>query len=345
MKRREVFNIKPKAMFLSNSGQKGVHSAYSADTLNQLSDLLDLDDTVYDIDSLDAITASQAEIIFSTWGMPQFSESEVRQNFPKAKILFYAAGSVQDFAAPFLNCGIRVVSAWAANAIPVAEFTFAQIILANKGYLQNQHAIKEQGYNVANAFTRNNSRGTFDCTLGIIGAGMIGKKVIEMFNACGVRVNILVYDPFLSEDTARSLGVTFCSLEELFKESHVISNHLANNPQTVGILSYDLFRHMKPSATFINTGRGAQVVEADLIRALNEFPTRSAFLDVTDPEPPVEGHAFYSMHNVFLTSHISGSFGDETYRLGEFMLDELKSYLERKELEYEVTLQMLETMA
>ncbi|MFR1477023.1 MAG: NAD(P)-dependent oxidoreductase [Hydrogeniiclostridium mannosilyticum] len=66
-----------------------------------------------------------------------------------------------------------------------------------------------------------------------------------------------------------------------------ISNHLANNPQTAGMLNYGLFRRMKPNATFINTGRGAQVVEADLVRA-EEEPGRTALLDVTDPVEPVD---------------------------------------------------------
>jgi len=339
--------MKMKAIFLTSDGPQRIQAVYGEEVRKQLSELIALDETVYDKDNLnlDPRAASQAEIIFSTWGMPQFNEEEIRQCFPNVKIIFYAAGSVQAFALPFLKCGIRIVSAWAANAIPVAEFTFSQIILANKGYFLTQQIMREQGYNAALKYTHQHFRGTFDCVLGIVGAGMIGQKVIDMFNACGVRIRILVYDPFLSKDKAKSLGVTLCSLEALFEKSHVISNHLANNPQTAGILNYDLFKRMQPAATFINTGRGAQVVEADLVRALSECPNRSALLDVTDPEPPEKGHAFYDMPNVFLTSHISGGMGDETYRLGEFMLAELKSYLNGQALQYEVTLQMLETMA
>jgi len=107
--------------------------------------------------------------------MPEFTEDEIKTYLPNLKAIFYGAGSVQSFARPFLNCGVRIFSAWAANAIPVAEFTVAQIILAN-------------------------------------------------------------------------------------------------NEQTKSVLNGKLFEKMQPYATFINTGRGAQVVEQELIDILKLRP-------------------------------------------------------------------------
>lgn len=72
--------------------------------------------------------------IFSTWGMPTFTEEEIAACFPALQAVFYAAGTVQSFARPFLRRGVKVFCAWAANAVPVAEYTVAQIILANKGF-------------------------------------------------------------------------------------------------------------------------------------------------------------------------------------------------------------------
>ena len=74
---------------------------------------------------------SDCEIAFATWGMPVFSEEEIKEYFPSLKAVFYSAGTVQYFAKPFLNSGIKVFSAFAANAVPVAEYTFAQISLAS----------------------------------------------------------------------------------------------------------------------------------------------------------------------------------------------------------------------
>ena len=124
-----------------------------------------------------------------------------------------------------------------------------------------------------------------------------------------------------------------------------MSNHLANNPQTVGMLKYDLFSKMRENAVFINTGRGAQVVEDDLVRILRERPGLTALLDVTYPEPPVDGHPFYTLPNCLLTPHIAGSAGDELARMGEYMLTECQAYLGGKPCKYEVSIKMLETMA
>ena len=85
-------------------------------------------------DDVLAGNAKDVEYIFATWGMPTFTEEEIRSFLPSLKTVFYAAGTVRYFAEPFLKCGVRVHSAWAANAIPVAEYAVAQIILANKGY-------------------------------------------------------------------------------------------------------------------------------------------------------------------------------------------------------------------
>jgi phosphoglycerate dehydrogenase-like enzyme len=96
---------------------------------------------------------------------------------------------------------------------------------------------------------------------------------------------------------------------------------------------------------FINTGRGAQVVEEDLVRALTEKPTRTALLDVTFPEPVPKGHPFYTMANVILTPHLAGSKGRELVRMGMYMAEEFERYITGAPLRYEVTLKQLATMA
>ncbi len=284
-----------------------------------------------------------AEYIFSTWGMPALSEQEIKTAFPNLKAVFYAAGSVQYFARPFLNRGIRVFSAWAANAVPVAEYTVAQIVLANAGFFQStcyhSRGDTERSYPCARLFP-----GNYGCKVGILGAGQIGTLVIQMLK--NYRLQVLVFDPFLSEERAAALGVKKTGLTEIFSECQTISNHLANNEQTVGILNYETcFSHMKDTATFLNTGRGAQVVEEDLVRALREKTNAAAVLDVTFPEPPEQGHPFYTMPNVFLTPHIAGSKGDEVVRMARYMLEEFQRMRQGDPPRYEVTLEMLEHMA
>ncbi len=282
------------------------------------------------------------EYIFSTWGMPVFTEEEIKQYFPKLRAVFYAAGSVQYFARPFLNSGVKVFSAWAANAVPVAEYTVAQIILANKGFFKTTFISNEEDY--AEALKKFKCYcGNYNAKVGVIGAGTIGKLVIQMLKS--YKLEVLVFDPFLPDEQAKELGVEKASLEQIFSNCNVISNHLANNEQTKGMLNGELFAKMPLYATFLNTGRGAQVVEDDLIDALKARKDIVAILDVTSPEPPVENSELYSLENCILTPHIAGSSGNEVHRMAEYMLNEFKSFIENKPLSYEVTTKMLETMA
>lgn len=332
-----------RAIFLCEKTDK-IFRVYNADAVRELQKLTNIGKKIYTkADVLADPTAfSEVELIFSTWGMPQLTEDEIKACFPSLKCVFYGAGTVQKFARPFLNCGVKVFSAWAANAVPVAEMTVAQIILANKGYFLTNRLYHAKGVAASKeAFER--CRGNYGETVGIIGAGMIGKLVIEMLKNYNLKV--LVFDPFLPDEKAAELGVRKCELEELFENAFVVSNHLANNPQTVGMLNYGLFSKMRENAVFINTGRGAQVVEEDLVRILSERPDLTALLDVTYPEPPVDDHPFYTLQNCLLTPHIAGSAGDEVARMGEYMLGECTSYLNGEVGKYEVSMKMLETMA
>jgi len=100
-----------------------------------------------------------------------------------------------------------------------------------------------------------------------------------------------------------------------------------------------------PYATFLNTGRGAQVVEEDLVSVLEKRPDLTAVLDVTDPEPPAAGHAFYRLQNCFLTPHMAGSMGDEVHRMAEYMAEEYRRNKAGAACRYEVSVEMLRTMA
>ncbi len=284
----------------------------------------------------------EVEFIFSTWSMPVFSEEEIAVCFPALRAVFYGAGSVQKFALPFLKRGISVFSAWAANAVPVAEYTAAQIVLACKGFFLTCRLTGAHRRLEAKEILKKYP-GSFGCKIGLIGVGMIGSMVAERLK--DYKYEVLAFDPFCSEEKAKRLGVKLCSLETIFSECQVISNHLANNPQTVGMLNGKLFALMKDSATFINTGRGAQVVEAELAEELSKKPCATAVLDVTYPEPIQEGNALWEMENVFLTPHIAGSLGDECHRMAEYMLEEFRAFQSGKETRYSVSEAMLATMA
>ena len=122
------------ALLGSNKGKFNL--VFSEDVMNKLKQYGEVSPELINKGSLERHKdfLSECEVAFSTWGMLKLSEEEIKKYLPKLKIIFYAAGTVQYFAKPFLNCGVRVFSAFAANAVPVAEYTVSQIILASKGF-------------------------------------------------------------------------------------------------------------------------------------------------------------------------------------------------------------------
>ena len=286
----------------------------------------------------------EVECIFSTWGMVPFTKEQIQSAFPKLKAVFYAAGSVQMFARPFLEMGIQVVSAWREMAVPVAEFTVALITLANKNALAAMSLYRNGDFKAGKQMVERTFPGTYGTKVGILGAGAIGSIVIQMLRR--YRVDLMVFDPFLSSERRKELGIerTY-SLEEIFSQCQTISNHIANNAQTVGMLDGKLFALMHDTAAFVNTARGAQVVEGDLVRALQEKPLRAAYLDVTYPEPMETGHPFYAMPNVYVFPHVAGYAKDEVLSLADTVIAECGRFLSGEPVRYGVTLEMLKTMA
>ncbi len=283
-----------------------------------------------------------AEIAFSTWGMPECTADQIASLMPNLRAVFYAAGSVQRFARPFLQQDIRIFSAWVANGIPVAEFALSQILLSCKGYFRNTAQIREDS-------TRNSKRtaysgpGIYGNTVALIGFGVIAQQLAEFLQPFSVR--ILVVDPFVSNEKLAKVNAARVTLEEAFKEAFVVSNHLPNIPPTERMITGDHFRSMREYATFINTGRGLQIREDEFITAMRDRPDLTALLDVTYPEPAPLGSPLYELPNIQLSTHIAGSIADERVRMADYMLEEYDRFISGRATKYGVTLEMLETMA
>lgn len=283
----------------------------------------------------------QCEVAFSTWGMIKFTEEEIREYMPNLKVLFYSAGTVHYFAEPFLNCGVRVFSAFAANGVPVTEYTVSQIVLALKGYFQSAKRYKSfLPYSFAHT---QKCIGAYGAKVGLVGLGAIGSAVAEKLKEYDVKV--MAYDPFVSEEKAKELNVTLCSLETIFKECDVISNHLANKKELKNIFNAKLFRLMKKHSTFINTGRGDQVDEFALAASLVAHPSRTAVVDVLKNESFPYSSPLFWCPNVIITPHIAGSLGNETERMADYMIEQFYNYKNGKPVKYEVTKEMLARMA
>lgn len=284
---------------------------------------------------------AECEVAFATWGMLRLSEEKIKEYMPELKCVFYAAGTVQYFAKPFLNCGIKVFSAFAANAVPVIEYTVSQILLASKGFYQGA---KRYRLALPSAFAHTQKcKGNFGIKVGLIGLGAIGAGVAEKLRDYDVEV--LAYDPFCGNEKAEKLCVKLTDLETVFKECLVISNHLANKKELKNIFTDKHFRLMQKHSTFINTGRGDQVNEWALAKNLILHPSRTAVLDVLKRENAPYVNPLFWCPNAIITPHIAGSMGNETHRMAYYMLEELDRYISGKESRFEVTKEMLSKMA
>lgn len=332
-----------KTIFLNKDGAY-IDKVFTDDLRREICELADgRYETVLTDELLDNPGAfTDVKYLFSTWGMPTLTEEQIRTCLPNLECVFYAAGSVQYFARPFLNCGVKVFSAWMANAVPVAEYTVAQVLLANKGYFASSRMMSGGDHAAAKTAFRQYP-GNYDTPVGILGLGAIGDLVCKMLKPFNLKV--LAYSRSLTEEKAAKLGVEKSDIETIFRTCQVVSNHIADNEHTKGIFGREHFASMLPNATFLNTGRGAQVQEDALIDVLTARPDLTAVLDVTFPEPPMADSPLYKLDNCVLTPHIAGSAGNEVHRMSQYMMDELKCYLNGTPCKYEVTFSMLERMA
>ncbi len=271
---------------------------------------------------------SDLEAIFSTWGMPCLSHEDLEQ-LPNLKWVFYSAGSSGYFRQPFLDKGIKVMTANGANAIPVAEFCLGHILLGMKGYFRNtREAIDPHTAHYLNGFV---GPGNYESQVTLLGNGSISAYIQNQLKAFNLET--LVVDSYLHKSDY--------SLEEAFEKSLIVSNHFPNVPELNKVLNADLFRRLPEGGIFINTGRGAQVDHDGLAKVLRERPDLTAILDVVDPEPLEADSNLYSLPNAMISTHIAGSINKEVSRMADYAIDAYRQWIAGKPVPHEVELQML----
>ncbi|MER7245018.1 hydroxyacid dehydrogenase [Kribbella sp. NPDC000426] len=260
-----------------------------------------------------------AEVLLTGWGCPRIT-ADVLDAAPKLRAIVHAAGTIKTFVDPVVfERGIEVSSAAAANAIPVAEFTLAAIVLAAKRAFRHREWF--QGSGVKRPLLGAPILGTLGTTVGVLGASRIGRLVISKLQS--LDVNVLVSDPYLSPLEAAELGARWCDLPTLFSASDIVTVHAPLLPETRGLVSAELLSAMPDGAVLINTARGALVDHAALERECVSGRL-DAVLDVTDPEPLPPGSPLLQAPNVFITPHLAGAMGNETTRLGEAAVAEIE---------------------
>lgn len=273
--------------------------------------------------AIDGGDLADTEILLTSWGAPRL-DAELLDRMPRLRAVVHAAGSVQQLVSDELwERGITVTSAADANAVPVAEYTFATIILAFKRafvHMRSPSTVVEWRDLVGS--TRYGSVGR---TVGIVGFSRIGRRVVRMLGQLdGIR--IIVADPFVSAQAVADAGAELLPLDDMLGQVDVLSLHAPALPETRHMIGAAELAALHEGATVINTARG-WILDHDALLAECESGRLDAVLDVTEPDPLPTDSPLRTLPNVALTPHIAGSMGNEARRLADSALDDVEALL------------------
>ncbi|MFK7915664.1 MAG: hydroxyacid dehydrogenase [Pseudomonadales bacterium] len=267
--------------------------------------------------------AAEVDILITSWGCPPMA-IEALDQCSKLKLIAHMAGSVKGFIDDAAwRRGIRVVNAAAAGAVPVAEFTLAAILFANKHVFDLSRFYGDFRENRAPWTQEAPGLGNLDKTVGIVGASHVGRLVMDYLRPFDLKV--LLYDPFVAPSEARAMGAMKMSLTEVLAKSDVVSLHAPLLEETRQMIGARELALMASGTTLINTAHGNIVDTEALLHELVAGRLR-AVLDVTSPEVPDADSPLFELPNVFLTPNISGSLGAEVRRYGDVVVAEVERF-------------------
>lgn len=216
--------------------------------------------------------------------------------------------------------GLTVATNGGANAWAVAEHTVALLLALYKRLTHCDRAVREGRWR--QAVTGFDTFEVAGKTLGLIGAGNIGRKVARRLAA--FECSILYYDIVQAPDIEKDLGARRVSLEELLREADIISLHVPAVRETRGLINRQTLALMKPTAVILNTSRGAAIDEDALIDALKEKRIAGAGLDVFCQEPIPADHPILKLENVVLSPHTAGHAYEGWFRRTKFAWENIQ---------------------
>ncbi|WP_329231792.1 hydroxyacid dehydrogenase [Streptomyces canus] len=302
--------------------------------MTRLSEAAGLDPALVVQDFTDPVAAdalARADVLITGWGCPRL-DADVLSAAPRLRTVLHAAGSVRSLVGDAVwERGITVSSAVTGNALPVAEYTLAMILLCGKEAFEHR-----ERFRVTHAYpppAETAAMGNVGRRVGVIGASRVGRRLLELLRPFDFTV--LLHDPYVSPAEAAALGAELLSLDDLLRHSDIVSLHAPDIPDTYRMLDRARLGLIRDGGVLINTSRGA-LVDPDALTDEVVSGRLRAVLDVTEPEPLPAGSPLYRLPNVFLTPHIAGSLGNELERLGRIVVEELERVVAGVGLEHEV---------
>ncbi|MFH1351118.1 MAG: phosphoglycerate dehydrogenase [Pseudomonadota bacterium] len=216
--------------------------------------------------------------------------------------------------------GIVVMNTPEGNTITAAEHTFAMIMALSRNIPQATASLKEGKWEKKKL----QGRELFNKTLGLIGAGHIGRIVGE--RAKGMKMKVIVYDPYIKPDTIEKLDLEPVSLDELLQRADYITIHTPKTDETVNMINRETIARMKKGAMIINCARGGIVNEDDLYDALESGYLGGAALDVFSKEPPGDSKLM-SLPNFICTPHLGASTREAQDNVAKDVAEQIVAYL------------------
>jgi phosphoglycerate dehydrogenase-like enzyme len=260
-----------------------------------------------------------ADGLITSWGVACL-DADVIKASPHLKAMAHMGSSVQRFVSRELwERGIQVTSTAPALAVDVAETALGLMIIGMKKVLQFGQLVRNGGWREDPAWP---AREMFGKTVGIIGASNVGRHVMKLL--ANFRVDVLLYDPYVTKDAAAEFGAEKSGLDELLARADIISLHAPATKETFHLLDHTRLGLMKDDALLINTARGSLIDEEALITELANGRF-FAFLDVTEPEPPAKHSPLRTLPNVVVIPHIAGCI-ENCGRMGEMAVEELRRF-------------------
>ena len=325
------------AIIASKDRRNSVFTERGLNMLRELGEVV-MNEGEADLESVKA-TIKGADIAITSWGNTTLT-AEILDEAPDLKLVFHAAGSIKPIVSDEIwKRGIRICASTKPLGEGVAETALGFAISACKNFYQLNDDIHNGGYNE----NLKNVRELYELKFGVISAGFVGRHLIKLLGAFGVEV--LLYDPYVTEEKARAMGARKAELEELLRESDIVSLHAPSIPATNHMINKDTLALMKKDAILINTSRGSVLDETALFEHMAAGNLKYACLDVYDPEPLAADNPLRTLKNVILTPHIAGLATNGRLRIGIHAAEEIGRFLKGEPMLCEVREEMLATMA
>jgi phosphoglycerate dehydrogenase-like enzyme len=335
-------NDRPRIILLSPQSRRDeVFTAETYARLHALGDVQIPEGKTGELAAMLPALLPDADALLTGWGAPALSP-ELLALAPRLRIISHYAGSIKGLIPPEAFArGITVCHAADVIAEAVSEFTVLMILTGlRRPHLADR--VLRAGGPWADARYGWFGHQLAGRTVGLVSCGYVARRVIALLKPFGVR--ILVHDPYLAPERAEALGVELVSLERVFAESTVVSNHAPITPETRHLIGDRHFALLPAGALFVNTAR-AWTVDPEALLAHLRTGRIWAAIDVFDVEPLPADSPFRALDNVLLTPHIAGQTRETYTKQATVAIEELERFFTGATLRYRVDPDRLAMMA